>query len=258
MKKVFLLVLCATLSFASFAQKNMVQGKPSLQDRFPKTSGNLLFSDLSVSFSRLYDNQKATETIRFYNNGKFPIQIKPVEVAAHLTVVISHTTIAPRQEGTIAITYDAAKRADYGFLIDQLKLETTDSITPMKYFSLATIIEPNIPVLTAADSANAPRMLLSDSIFNYKTVHQGEIIQHPITVTNTGKSDLKILAVKTSCSCIGAHAEKMKLAPGESTIIQATFNSTGKSGKDTHELIIYSNDPFLTKVQMDVTGETIP
>ena len=245
-------------SFSLVAQKSVVKGKPSLQDRFPRKSGNLMFSDLSLSLPGLFDNQVARDTIRVYNAAGYEIRITPPDNREFVTFTAGQPVLQPKEESYIAVVYTASKRNDYGVVIDFFKIATTDSLLPSKELILSTYIEPHFEKLTARDSAEAPRLALGDSAFDYHTIKQGEIVKKDIRVTNNGQKELKILALKPSCGCIGAAIGNMVLAPGESTVLHASLNSAGKIGYDNHDIWIFSNDPFRPKIQLQVRGTVNP
>ena len=50
-------------------------------------------------------------------------------------------------------------------------------------------------VLQAQDT-RAPKLFLTDDMFDFKDVVEGEIINHSFTITNKGNETLKILQVK--------------------------------------------------------------
>jgi hypothetical protein len=255
------LALMVVLLFASAglqAQKAVVKGKPSLQDRFPRKSGNLLFSDMSLSLPGLFDNQVARDTFRIYNSAAYEIRITPPENREFVTFTAGQTALRPKEETYLAVMYTAAKRNDYGVVIDFFSMATTDSLTPSKELILSTFIEPYFGKMTAQDSSEAPRLALEDSAFDYHTIRQGEIVRKDIRFTNNGKRDLKILAVKPSCGCIGATVENKVLAPGESTLMHASLNSAGKIGYDNHDIWIFTNDPYRPRIQFQVRGTVNP
>jgi hypothetical protein len=71
---------------------------------------------------------------------------------------------------------------------------------------------------------------------------------------NSGKTDLKIRAVKASCGCTVAAPEKNVLAPGESTFIDAIFDPTGRTGEFKNGITVVTNDPAHYKKYLFVEG----
>ena len=52
-----------------------------------------------------------------------------------------------------------------------------------------------------------------------------------------------IAKTKTSCGCTVSEPEKTTLKPGETTNIKVTFYTAGKSGKESKDIHVYTNDP---------------
>jgi len=247
-------LLCQPLT----AQKTIVQGKPTLQDLYPNKSGNLLLSTLSLSFPGMLDNTNATDTIRIYNNGTYEIGLELSNPNKNITAELSSKSIRPKSEVLMKVMYDAKTAGDYGLLLHQVFLMTTDSIKPKKEIFISTIVEPYFAPMTSADSANAPRIQIGEMVYDFGKAKEGTFVEHAVKITNTGKSDLKILSIKPSCSCLGAEMQKKVLAPGESAPIQLTYNTTRKGGPESKDVTLYSNDPFLSKTAITVKGEVVP
>lgn len=258
-KYVLMMALAGSLfSLSLSAQKTIVAGKPTMQDRFPNKSGNILFSTLSLSFHGMLDNATATDTIRFYNAANYAISLAASNPASFIHAELSTTKLLPHTEGYVRIFYDATKTDDYGVLLHQLVINTSDSIFPKKEIFISTVVEPYFAPLSAADSALAPRLKVSETVYNFNKVKEGQPVDHTIQVTNTGKSELKITAVKPACSCLGAEIEKRNIAPGESTNLHLSYNTARKSGPESKDVTLYTNDPFMSKINITVKGEVIP
>ena len=88
-----------------------------------------------------------------------------------------------------------------------------------------------------------PKLIIQQSEYDFGDIKQGEKVSHVFVLTNTGGDLLTITNVRPSCGCTAALPEKNKLAPGESTNLKVTFNSSGRSGKQKKLVTITSNDP---------------
>ncbi len=75
----------------------------------------------------------------------------------------------------------------------------------------------------------------------FGTIKRGEIVAHTYKFTNTGKSAIVISSVTASCGCTAPKWPKEPVTPGESAEIKVSFDSTGKSGKLTKSVKIFSN-----------------
>jgi len=102
-----------------------------------------------------------------------------------------------------------------------------------------------------------PVLTFKEPLFRFKAVREGEEVMHSFAFTNTGKSDLLISYASASCGCTVPEWPKDPIAPGESGVIKATFNTEGKQGKQNKKIVITANTkPELTEVHLE--GEVLP
>jgi hypothetical protein len=102
-----------------------------------------------------------------------------------------------------------------------------------------------------------PKLVLQQNTFDFGDIKQGETVSHTFVLSNSGGDLLKISNVKASCGCTAAAPEKNELAPGESTNLVVKFNSTGRQGKQTKTVRIFSNDPQNSEMLLTITGNVV-
>lgn len=95
--------------------------------------------------------------------------------------------------------------------------------------------------------------------FGSKTYDFGEIVMGDSAVcffsfTNTGDSTLKILDMRTTCSCAIANLEKKMYEPHEKGTIKAIFYSTGRKGKVSKSVFVTTNIKEKRVVRLVITG----
>jgi len=125
--------------------------------------------------------------------------------------------------------------------------------------AITVSIEPYFAPMTPADSARAPKAKISETTFDYDTITVGDTVNRTVQLVNEGESELKILSAKPNCACIKlAPLTKKSLAKGESMPLSFSFNSVGMNGPDNHKIIIYSNSPFNSKLEVVMKGVVVP
>lgn len=102
-----------------------------------------------------------------------------------------------------------------------------------------------------------PKLVLQQNSFDFGDIKQGQTVSHTFVLTNNGGDLLKISDVKASCGCTAAAPDKNELAPGESTNLKVSFNSTGRMGKQSKTVRIYSNDPQNPEMVLTITGNIV-
>jgi hypothetical protein len=73
------------------------------------------------------------------------------------------------------------------------------------------------------------------------SIPRGAVVEHTFKFTNTGKTPLLIANVRTTCGCTATEWTRTPVAPGESGVVKARFDSTGKSGPQHKVITVISN-----------------
>jgi len=102
-----------------------------------------------------------------------------------------------------------------------------------------------------------PVLKFKEPGFKFGKANEGEEVTHQFAFINEGKSDLLISYASASCGCTVPEWPKEPIAPGETGVIKATFNTDGKPGHQNKKIVITANTkPELTEVFLE--GEVIP
>ena len=88
---------------------------------------------------------------------------------------------------------------------------------------------------------DAPKMTFKKTEHDFGKVIDGELVRYSYRYTNTGKSDLIISKVSTSCGCTVPSYDKTPLPPGESSLIEVIFDSRGKKGFQNKTITVLAN-----------------
>lgn len=107
----------------------------------------------------------------------------------------------------------------------------------------------------------APKVQFEKEILDFGNVLSGTPINASFQVKNAGDTDLDITNVRPGCGCTKAEAKKTKLAPGESSTIEAVFNSTGYNGAINKSISVTTNDTdrpsLLLQIKANITMDAI-
>lgn len=103
---------------------------------------------------------------------------------------------------------------------------------------------------------NRPQIEVAPLSFDFGEIEYGTIAKHSFNIKNSGKQNLEIKKVATSCACTSAAVGKKILQPNKETNLDVTYN-TGLMGDSPHakgeqERIIYikTNDPINPQVEV--------
>jgi hypothetical protein len=111
-----------------------------------------------------------------------------------------------------------------------------------------------------ADAQPKAAIEFAEPTFDFGTIESGEIVSYVFKFTNTGEYPLVITDAKGSCGCAVPFYPKVPIMPGETSEIEVSFNTTGKSGKQSKRVTITANtepaQTFLT-ILAEVTSPAI-
>ncbi|PIB35556.1 hypothetical protein BFP72_09210 [Reichenbachiella sp. 5M10] len=89
--------------------------------------------------------------------------------------------------------------------------------------------------------APGPHIKFATSVYDFGDITQGDRVNYTFEFTNDGDTPLILSNVQTTCGCTASSWPREPIAPGASSKIDVTFNSTGKIGHQNKVITITSN-----------------
>jgi len=93
----------------------------------------------------------------------------------------------------------------------------------------------------SADKGDLPLIKFEETEHDFGRILEGETVSFDFSFTNTGKSDLLLAEVSTSCGCTVPSYPKAPIRPDEKGVVKVTFNSQGRRGFQTKDIVVVSN-----------------
>ena len=115
-----------------------------------------------------------------------------------------------------------------------------------------------------------PNIVLEPSALDFGKLYEPDSSTQQVTIRNTGDAELVLTSLASTCGCtvprIGdaqlvqskGTAIDVRIAPGESVVMDITLNSFAKRDQVKQKVTITSNDPDTPKAIVDVTGFVEP
>ena len=232
-----------------------------IEDYYPKDFGGLRLKSAHLALNNVYNTKVVTDTIGVVNMTEAPMKVTFQNVPKHITVKMEPETLAAKksnekmgQTGKIYITYDAKQKNDWGFVQDRISVVVNDSVNSKNKITVSATIVEDFSHLSPTELANAPKIVFSQTEYDFGTIKQGDKVTYEYKFKNEGKSDLIIRKVKATCGCTVPNPEKMVIKPGEESFIKATFNSAGKKGHQSKPITITTNDPNNSSMVVKIVG----
>ena len=93
--------------------------------------------------------------------------------------------------------------------------------------------------------------------YDFGTVKEGAIVEGVFKVANKGKTDLVITDASASCGCTVPEWPKEAIKPGDSAEIKFSFNSKGRTGKQSKTITLQTNTANVTET-LRIAGTVAP
>lgn len=236
---------------------NLVEnpGKPELLYKY--NMDGVKFKSNHINFNKIYTWQVVTDTVPYLNMRQEAISITTQYKPGHIEVKAVPEKVEPGKKGLLYITYDAPKKNDYGFTYESVILSFNNERNYNHRLSINASLTEDFSKLSAKELAAAPVASFDKKEISFGEIKQGSKTDCDFTLTNTGKTTLIIRKTKASCGCTAVTLGQKELAPGASTVIRATFDSSGKNGRQYKTITVITNDPKHPEISLSINGNII-
>lgn len=238
--------------------KGTVKPRPrTATDDFPTEMGKLRVKYRGFNMGKITTEGPVTKTFEIYNQGDEPMKFsEEVTAPDHIKVSFNPQELPAQGRGEIVLTYDVQARNELGWVTDNLVFFTNEEEEESrKSFSVMATIEEYFPPLTGEELAQAPRLQLDKTLYEFGSIKEGKLVETEFIITNSGQQALNIRKTKANCGCTVSRPEKDTLEPGESSKILVTFDTKGRRGNQYKTVTIFSNDPTAPTQTVTIKGE---
>ncbi|MBX2932117.1 MAG: DUF1573 domain-containing protein [Chitinophagaceae bacterium] len=109
----------------------------------------------------------------------------------------------------------------------------------------------------AADSTNYTQIQWIDSIANFGTINEGEVIEVIFKCKNIGNKPLYIIDVQPGCGCTTPSYSAEAIAPQKEGWVKGIFNSLHQQGEVHKSIRVITNTINSTEHKLSFTGTVI-
>lgn len=129
---------------------------------------------------------------------------------------------------------------------EEILIDTMNQSDPI----VEIVQKVELPVSEAKNEVEQPivskkksraKIVFDEYMFEFEDIAEGDVVEHKFYFTNTGVRELSIKSTKATCGCTIPSYPFIPIEPGGRGFIGVTFNSIGKSGKQTPSITVVSN-----------------
>jgi hypothetical protein len=238
---------------------DVIARKKSVKDWYPTEAGNLRMISRNIYFNKVYHDGNATQKFVVFNQGEKPVNINIAEsiksLPKYVTLQSTKSLVNPKDSVIFNITFDAKKQTDWDYVTANFTLITDDEKESQKKLYVSGNIVENFGNIT--NQSKIPQATFDKLTHSFGTINQNTVNTVSFKLTNNGQAPLIIRKTKASCGCTASEPKKMLLAVGESTSIDVTYSSGTKSGRQSQNVTIITNDPAQPKQLLRVEADVI-
>ena len=96
--------------------------------------------------------------------------------------------------------------------------------------------------IKATEKKSKGKIVFDKEIHNFGSLKEGEIVSYSFIFRNVGGSPSKFINADKSCGCIELHYSEVEIAPGESSTVEITLNTSGEWGNVIKEAILETSE----------------
>ena len=108
-----------------------------------------------------------------------------------------------------------------------------------------------------SDLSSLPQIKFEEDVHDFGKIIEGETVSYSFKFKNTGKSDLVIADVSTSCGCTVPSYPDTPVHPGDEDVIRIAFSSAGRRGYQSKNIVVVANtqpNTTIIKIKALVVG----
>ena len=220
------------------------QSDETLAEQYPQEVGSLRVISNRISFASMKDSEIKTEELELFNDTDKPIKVGfRSTIPKYLTATVEPEDIPAKGKGVMKFTLNAEELNSYGFNTSRIYL-SLDGSNDYKYsIIISATIEEDFSQLTSEQLLNLPVATFSEKDYDFGDMRQGDKKEHIFILQNSGKTELFIRNVRSSCGCTAVDISTKVIAAGQSAPISVTFDSSGKRGRQSNTVTVITNDP---------------
>ena len=210
--------------------------------------GDMKLQTVYASFGDVFMGQEDTVSINVANSSSEKT-LRPgfLKVPEYLTVKFIPDSFPPNAMGRIYFSFSSSGRNEWDYVIDRLLLTLNGELLPSNVISLTANVKEDFSKLTAEEFSASAIAGFDTTDFDFGSIPANSKVEHDFILTNKGKSDLYVRKVSASCGCTVVQPSKTIVPPGDSTVINVTYNTQGRSGADKKAITVITNDPRKSK-----------
>ncbi len=223
----------------------------------PYLIGTVRLSHDEIRFPDVHHGAHPVMQLGVVNLSDQPYEPVLMHLPSYLKAVASPAVLKENDRGTIILELDTEKLGDYGLTQSTVYLSRFpgDKVGEENEIPFSVVLLPDFSALSAAQRGQAGAINLDAqmTLDLSEQLAKKSKVRHTLTLTNTGRSPLRISKLQVSHPAVGVTLKKSLLQPGESTRMRITVQKKHLDDKKRPlRLLMITDDPAKPKVEIEI------
>lgn len=221
-------------------------------DTHPYIIGNLRLDRTHIDLGDGHKGDLLTTEVNIVNTGDIEYEPTLIHQHGHIRMESIPAKLGRKQAGKLRFTIDTQKLTQLGLTQTDIYMARFlgDKVSEENRLTTYATLLPDFSKLTAAQRILAPDIQLSDTVVNFGKFGEKKKLTRMVTLTNTGKSPLKILTMQVNDLTLNVQLKKNELKPGESSKLRINVVKNHMKQRQAVEagVLLITNAPDHPKV----------
>ena len=210
---------------------------------FRYTIGKIKFKTPRIDADVVFTGHKVSDTIYLFNPDSRPVRMGTQGLPEELEVRFEPETIPARSKGMMAVSFKSRNSTSPGYYYKAIQFTQNGKTVQYPSFYYSCYVKRDFSNLSRQELLDAPRTRMDKTHIDYGTIRKNEKITLVYTMENSGRNDLEIQDIRTTCGCTSVKMDKYVIKSGGSARIEIRFDSANREGMQHKSITIITNDP---------------
>ncbi len=241
----------------------VIPEESTVSNQYPVTVGSMRLDTSIIPFGKLTRGDTRIATIEAFNDSNDPVKFYAEDVPASISLTPDKGIIPPKSRYTIKVKINTDKTRKYGFndcqfiMLAEPEEPNSSAVAGITTIEATAIVYEDFEKWSKREKANAPVIKIDSDrvIFDDIDGTCHSAVVEKFSITNYGKSTLKIYDINPTDNFITVKQDKSNIKPNETLVVEISM-IPHKIPENiiNSNIIIYSNDPEQPKTMLRVVG----
>ncbi len=226
----------------------------TIEQQYPRQIGDLRAKSNYVKIGDVKTTEIKQATLAVVNPSDKPVEVEFKNTNKEISITIEPKVLQPNERAEITVSYDGSKTNNYGSMIERVYILKDGKADYRNSIGISANIIEDFSFLSEKELAEAPNVSFETLSHDFGRIKEGDKVKHAFNLTNSGKSNLIIRKIKSTCGCTVLKTDKKIVVPGETIPLLVEFDSKGKLGRQTKTITVITNAPEAQQTTLRISA----